>query len=208
MRRGGLIAAVLWALSAAPALAQPAPPADAIDALLRQKAVDPDEPETAATGSRVDPEPALPAQPQPYVPPRPLLTEPVFIHETGKSPDGPPTAADQAYDSRLRSSAAAVRGFQGPMEGAWTLSADGRALYALQLVDRAGFVDGSWRDLRRPGALEGSGYIDDVQRTGGDIIIRFATGIVAVLRSGGGQWTGQLTEGGRTEAATLARRAP
>lgn len=208
MPRGGLIVAFSWALGAAPALAQPAPPADAIDALLRQKAVDPDEPDTAATGSRVDPDPVLPGQPQPYVPQRPLLTEPVFIHETGKSPDGPPTAADQAYDSRLRASAAAVRGFQGPMEGAWTLSADGRALYALQLVDRGGFIDGAWRDLRRPGALEGSGYIDDVQRTGGDITIRFADGIVAVLRPADGRWTGKLTEGGRTEAATLARRAP
>lgn len=208
MRRIGRIAAVLWALSAAPALAQPAPPADAIDALLRQKAVDPDEPDTASNGSRVDPEPVLPPQPQPYVPARPLLTEPVFIHETNKSPDGPPTAADQAYDSRLRASAAAVRGFQGPMEGAWTLSADGRALYALQLVDRGGFVDGSWRDLRRPGALEGSGYIDDVQRTAGDMTIRLTNGIVAVLRAADGRWTGKLTEGGRSETATLARRAP
>jgi hypothetical protein len=160
----------------------------------------------------VEADPGPPAQPQAalpqaYAPARPILTEPVFLHELGKAPDGPPTAADQAYDSRLRSSAAAVRGFQGPMEGAWTLSAGGRAVYALQLVDRGGYVDGAWRDLRRTGALDGSGFIDEVQRAGGgDVTIRFAEGIVAVLRGADGRWTGQLTEGGRTETVTLARR--
>jgi hypothetical protein len=207
IRRGARwMAAVVLALGAAPALAQPAP-ADPIDALLRQKAVE-EEPDVAATGSSaVDPDPLPPAQPQAYVPARPILTEPVFLHEVGKAPDGPPTAADQAYDSRLRSSAAAVRGFQGPMEGAWTLSAGGRAVYALQLVDRGGYVDGAWRDLRRTGALDGSGFIDEVQRAGGDVTIRFAAGIMAVLRARDGQWTGRLTEGGRTETVTLVRRA-
>jgi hypothetical protein len=206
--RGGLIAAVVLALGVAPALAQPAAPApaDPIDALLRQKTIE-EEPDVAATGSAtVEPDPVLPVQPQPYVPARPILTEPVFLHEVGKAPDGPPTATDQAYDSRLRSSAAAVRGFQGPMEGAWTLSAGGRAVYALQLVDRGGYVDGAWRDLRRMGALDGSGFIEGDRAGGGDVTIRFAEGIVAVLRAADGRWTGQLTEGGRTEAVTLARR--
>jgi len=203
--RGGLIAAVALALGAAPALAQPATPADPIDALLRQKTIE-EEPDVAATGSTVIDADPLPAQPQAYIPARPVLTEPVFLHEVGKAPDGPPTAADQAYDSRLRSSAAAVRGFQGPMEGAWTLSAGGRAVYVLQLVDRGGYVDGAWRDLRRAGALDGSGFIDEIQRAGGDVTIRFAEGIVAVLRAADGRWAGQLTEGGRTEAVTLVRR--
>lgn len=206
VREASVGAAMALALAAAaPASAQPPAPADPIDALLRQS-VDPDEPDTAATGARVDPDPLLPAQPQAYVPPRPVLTEPVFLDETGKAPDGPPTPADQAYDSRLRSSAAAVRGYQGPMEGGWTLMAAGRPLYVLQLVDRGGYVDGAWRDLRRPGATEGSGYIDDVQRSGGAMTIRLAAGIVVVLHAADGRWTGQLTEGGKTEAATLSRR--
>lgn len=201
----GAIMAVALALVAAPALAQPAEP-DPIDALLRQKTIE-EEPDVAATGSSVvEPDPALPARPQAYVPARPILTEPVFVHEVGKAPDGPPTEADEAYNARLRASAATVRGFQGPMEGAWTLTAGGRGVYALQLVDRGGYVDGAWRDLRRTGALDGSGFIDEVQRSGGDVTIRFAEGIVAVLRAADGRWAGQLTEGGRSEAATLVRR--
>ena len=205
-RGAGRIAAAVLALGAAPALAQPAAPADPIDALLRQEAIE-EEPDVAAPDPRViDADPTQPARPQTYAPTRPILTEPVFLHEVGKAPDGPPTAADQAYDSRLRSSAAAVRGFQGPMEGAWMLSAGGRPVYALQLVDRGGHVDGAWRDLRRTGALDGSGYIDEVRRAGGDVTIRLAADVIAVLRAADGRWTGRLTEGGRSETVTLVRR--
>lgn len=201
----GPVAMAVLALAAAPALAQP-PADDPIDALLRQKPIDTEEPDVAGPDPS-GPSP-LPAQPQPYVPARPILTEPVFLDELGKSPDGPPTPADQAYDARLRSSAAAVRSFQGPMEGGWTLSIGGRDAYALQLVDRGGWVDGAWRDLRRPGAPGASGFIEDVRRAGGDLTFRFAEGLVAVLRPSQGRWIGQLTEGGKSEAATMVRRVP
>lgn len=205
-RAAALIAMAVLALAAAPAHAQPPPPEDPIDALLRQKPVQTEEPDVASPDPS-DPSP-LPAQPQPYVPARPILTEPVFIDEVGKSPDGPPSAADQAYDARLRSSAAMVRSFQGPMEGGWTLSAGGRDVYALQLIDRGGWVDGAWRDLRRPGARDASGFIEGVRPSGGGVTFQLAAGAVAVLRASQGRWTGQLTEGGRTEAATLVRRGP
>lgn len=198
--RAGLIAILLTVLAAGPALAQPPAdePEDAIDQLLRE--VDPEAPEIELEGT--------PARPQPYAPPpRPILTEPVFIHETHKTPEGPPTPNDQAYDSRLRASASAVRSFQGPMEGAWTLSAGGREAYVLQLIDRGGWVDGAWRDLRRPGALEGSGFIEGVPRTSGDLTFRLSEQVWATLRPADGRWTGQLTEAGRSEAATLVRRA-
>lgn len=198
--RAGLIVVLCAALAAAPAFAQPSPddqPEDAIDQLLRE--VDPEAPE-------IEPE-APPART--YAPPRPALTEPVFIHETGKAPDGPPSASDAAYDQRLRASAATVRSFQGPMEGAWTLSAGGRDVYALQLIDRGGWIDGAWRDLRRPGALEGSGFIEGVPRTGGgDLTFRLSEHVVATLRPADGLWTGQLREGDRREAVTLVRRGP
>jgi hypothetical protein len=206
------LAAVLMlaALAAAPAQAQPGP--DPIDALLRPppKDADVEEPDTAATGSAVEPDPTLPAAPQayrPYIPPpRPTLTAPVFVNETGKNPDAPPTPTEAAYDSRLRSSAASVRGFQGPMEGGWTLAAGGRPLYAFQLVDKNGSVEGAWRDLRRTGALNASGFFDIVERTGGDLTFRFDGGGVAVLRPDGGRWSGQLTEGGHSEAVSLIRQ--
>ncbi|HEY0650723.1 hypothetical protein [Phenylobacterium sp.] len=204
-RAAALIATAVLALAAAPALAQP-PPDDPIDALLRQKPVETEEPDVAAPDP-VERNP-LPAQPQPYVPARPFLTEPVFLDQVGKSPDGPPSPADQAYEARVRSSAAAVRSFQGPMEGGWTLLIGGRDAFALQLIDRGGWVDGAWRDLRRPGARDASGFIEEVRRAGGDLTFRFAEGIVAVLRPSQGRWTGQLTEGGKSEAATMVRRTP
>jgi hypothetical protein len=211
IRPRAIAAAMLAALAAAPAHAQ-APPADPSDVLLRPlpKDADVEEPDTAAAGSRVEPDPDLPGGPQPYQryvpPPHPTLTSPVFVNETGKNPDAPATPTEAAYDSRLRSSAASVQGFQGPMDGGWTLSAGGRPLYALQLVDRNGAVDGAWRDLRRAGALDASGFFDIVERTDGDLTFRFTDGIVAVLHARGGAWTGELIEAGRREAVTLARR--
>jgi hypothetical protein len=196
--RGALIAVGFAACAAAPAFGQ-APPADPIDALLRAPAK-PVETE--------EPDPILPRGPSPYVPPPPVLTVPVFVHETGKAPDGPPSPTDQAYDSRLRSSAASAQGFQGPLEGGWTLSMGGRELYVLQLIDRNGYVEGAWRDLRRTGALDGSGFIDEIQRVGGGITFRFSAGAVAVLHAAEGRWTGRLTEAGRTETVSLTRRNP
>ena len=219
IRAGGPVALTLALLAGAPALAQPQPqPAtDAIDALLRPppKDADVEEPDTAATGSQVEadpslPEPTLPSGPQPYrpyvPPPHPTLTAPVFIHETGKSPDGPPSPAEAAYDTRLRSSAASVQTFLGPLDGGWTLSRGGQALYAVELTDRNGAVEGAWRDLRRVGALTATGFFDIVERSGGALTFRFTDGVVAVLHPEGGRWAGELTEGGHREAVTLARR--
>ncbi|MBL8772438.1 MAG: hypothetical protein JNK30_13735 [Phenylobacterium sp.] len=172
----------LWA----PAAAQPSSAADPIGEILGQRAIEPEEPRA----------------------PAPRLTRPVMLHETGRSPDAPPSPADVAYDSRLKSSAASAQGFQGRLEGAWTLSAGGREAYAVQLVDRNGSVEGAWRDLRRPGALDGSGYIEAVERAGEDVILRLPGGTVATLRPQGDRYSGELTERGRTEPATLARRTP
>jgi len=204
-------ALIAGVLIAAPAQAQPAP--DPIDALLRPlpKDADVEEAEAEAPESAADAVADLPAGPQPYSPyvppPHPTLTAPVFVHETGKNPDAPPTVAEAAYDGRLRSSAASVRGFQGPMDGGWTLAAGGRPLYAFQLVDKNGAVEGAWRDLRRPGALDASGFFEIVERTGADLTFRFEGGGVAVLRPEGARWSGQLTEGGRSEAVSLTRQA-
>jgi hypothetical protein len=166
---------------AAAAQQPPAPPAqpDPIGALLDQI---PDEPDEAAEAP----------------PPRAAAL--------------PPKAASQlndlALDSRIRASSASVQRFQGPLDGGWTLSAGAADLYALQLADRGNApVEGAWRDLRRPGALDASGFIDEIERTDADLTLRFAGGRVAVLHGGGdGRWSGELTEGGQTRAVTLRRR--
>lgn len=189
-RAAGVLAPLL--LAAAPAATQ-TPSPDAIDAILGQPA---------------PPAPTEPAEASPrYVPPPPRLSSPVFVHETGRNPDGPATAADLAYDGRLRSSAASAQGFHGPLDGGWTLAAGGRDLFVLQLTDRNGVLEGAWRDLRRPGALDASGFVDQAERAGPDVTLRFS-GAVAVLRAVETGWTGELTEAGRTEPVRLTRRNP
>ncbi|PZQ64489.1 MAG: hypothetical protein DI570_05290 [Phenylobacterium zucineum] len=183
---GALLGLLILTATAARAQ-EPAP--DAIDAILRAPADD------------------QPPEPNPPPEPRPSHGKPVFIHETGRTTDGPGTEADRAYDARLRMSASAARSFQGPLEGGWTLNAGGRDLFVLELIDRTGFVEGAWRDLRRPGALDASGLIDAADRMSGDVTLRISEAVL-VLRPAASGWAGELTEAGRTEAARLTRRGP
>jgi hypothetical protein len=204
-----LVVGFVAALAATGALAQPPDLSDPIDQLLRKglaKDADPDEPDTAATGARVEPDPKPASR---YVPPpRSTLTAPVFLEETGRNPDAPPSAADLAYDNRIRASMAAAQGFSGPLEGGWTMVAGARELFVLQLIDRRGAVEGAWRDLRRQGvAGSGSGFVDEALSTSDGVTLRFA-GDVAVLRLAAGRWSGELTEAGRTEPVSLRRRNP
>jgi hypothetical protein len=219
MRRAALF--LLIAAAALPARAQaPAPGVDIIGALLdptgHSDSRDSDEPDTAGQKPVRGPDPTLAGLPPPSAapPPRPQLTAPVHIEETGKTPDAPPTPRDIAYDSRLRASFASAQSFQGPLEGGWMLTAQGVDLYALQLVDRRDRLEGVWRDVRRKGALDASGLVDDIQRVDSDVTLRFtpkpgAPDAVAVLHGGGdGRWSGELTEGTQRRPVVLRRSGP
>ena len=196
----------------APAGAQPADP---IGDLLDQA---PDEPDEAAEKlAPLPPEPPTqPPTPIPYASVRPRLTAPVHLEETGKNPDAPPSVDEIAYDTRLKSSAASAQGFQGPLDGGWTLATkDAGDLYALQLVDRPDRLEGVWRDLRRKGALGASGLVDDIQRVGQELTLRFsaegdvAAAVTAVLHgTDDGHWSGELTEGGKQRSVVLRRQNP
>src|SRR6185312_2330982 len=178
-----IVSALFAAGLAAPAWGQApaapdAAPRDVIGSLLDQHGQAPgdeDEPDTASEShTGVETEPELPPGAAPDRPlPRPRLSAPVHLEETGKTPDSPPTVRDMAYENRIRSSFASAEGFQGPLDGGWTMSAGGQDLYALQIVDRRDRLEGVWRDVRRKGALNASGLVDDMQRQGGDLILRF-----------------------------------
>lgn len=71
------------------------------------------------------------------------------------------------------------------MDGGWTLMAGGRALYAFQLADRNGAVEGAWRDPRRAGALDATGFFEIVERTGAGLTFRLTDEIVAELHPEG-----------------------
>lgn len=209
--------------AALPATAQPAaPPRDEIGALLDRSVPPPkdeDEPDTAGQ-PRTAPDPELGLVPRTVAPapyaaaPRPQLDAPVHVDETGKTPDAPPTLRDMAYDSRIRSSFASAESFQGPLDGGWTLSANGQDLYALQLVDRRDRLEGVWRDIRRKGSLNASGLVDDLHRQGSDLILRFTpapgapTTVATLHDSVNGLWAGEMVEGAAKRAVTLRRTSP
>lgn len=216
-RAGALVALGLALLAWAPARAQaPASPsADPIDALLRLRQASPatplpdDEPDTAAGGGRTDPDPVVPsARVAPAPRPAVTLTAPVRLEDTGRSPDGPPSPADLAYDGRIRASMASAQSFLGPLDGGWTLMAGPKALFVLQLSDRNGVVEGAWRDPERPGQPGASGLIDDIAREGDDLRLSFA-GVTGVLHAGAdGRWAGEIVEAGRPRPVRLVRRNP
>ncbi len=137
-----------------------------------------------------------------------LADRPVHVDETGRSPDGPLSATETAYDTRLRSSMSSALAFQGPMDGGWVLVAGSRELFAFQLVDRDGLIAGAWRDPARPGALEASGFVDQVERTALGLTLRFADRTIELRRGTDGQLIGEFTVAARTERVTLRRRDP
>lgn len=129
----------------------------------------------------------------------------------------PPSRANPStagYDARIRQSFAAAQAYSGPLEGGWTLAAQGEGrLFDLRFVDRAGKLEAVWRDLRRTGALGASGVVDEVERTGGKLSLRFSPmeGVtdVATLSAGpANTWSGELSENGRKRAVSLAKTSP
>ncbi|HEX2814903.1 MAG TPA: hypothetical protein VHN39_00810 [Phenylobacterium sp.] len=218
-----LMMATAMAAGAQPAPAPASAPRDAIADLIDRSVPPPkdeDEPDTAGQ-PRAAQEPEIDStvapQPGPQVPfapaPRQQLTAPVRIDETGKTPDAPLTVRDMVYDARIRSSFASAESFQGPLDGGWTLTERGDVdRYALQIVDRRDRLEAVWRDLRRAGSLNASGLVDDIQRTGPDLTLRFASGDIACLISlhqgADGRWIGDLARGDQHFTVTLRRTSP
>jgi hypothetical protein len=197
-------AALLATLLAAavPAAAQPADPIG--DILARH--TDEDSAESGRVQPKLDAEPDVPDTP---TGPAPHLAAPVNVEETGKTPDRPPTTRDLAYESRIRASFANAQGFQGPLDGGWTLAAAGGGdLYAFELADKGrGVVEGAWRDLHRTGAPAASGFIDRIERVGEEMTLTFDDGVTARLVEGPAGWAGQLLAHGQSRPVSL-RRSP
>jgi hypothetical protein len=161
----------------------------------------------------VSPPSSPPAYARPYEPPprRPTLTEPVFVDQLGRTPEAPLSGVELSYEQRLRASFAAAQGLQGGLDGAWTLrSPTGAPIYALQIVDQGrGDLGGSWRDLSRQGALDASGFLDDVRQSGGQLVLRFSpragVRVHAALNAAGAGWSGELEQNGDRIPVTLVR---
>ncbi len=163
--------------------------------------------------------PAVVSLPPAYAPPpppasrRPLLTAPVTVDEYDKTPEAPLNAVELGYESRLRSSFASAQGMQGPMDGAWVLrTRSGETLYSFLLVDKGGgTLEGAWRDPRRRGSPDASGFLVDIQRVGSQVTASFyprpGAGVATLMLNpvSGGEWSGDLLEGRDRTAVTLRR---
>lgn len=228
--------AALVATAAPPAFAQDV--VDPIGALLDQSpAMDEDQAE--ALGAPPAPQaapraPYAPRGPAPYTPrpvapynpapsaytpqtytrpAAPKLSVPVHVDEYDKTPEAPLYGAELGYETRLRSSFASAQGMQGPLDGAWTLSTTGgQPLYSLLFVDKGrGQLEGAWRDPRRRGATDSSGFMAGVQRIGSQLSASFqpypgaAATTITLNPATGGAWSGVLDEGGTRTTVTLKR---
>lgn len=158
---------------------------------------------------------APPARAQPVTPD----TDPVTIDQVARTPGGPLTPEDQAFDQQVRQSYAAADSRQGPLEGLWRLSrSDGAPLFSFQLTDLPqGGVEGAWRDLRRTSALGGSGFIAEIYRDGETLRLSLyerdgdpATEIILSpsgtgAGAGAGEWTGSLWDDHAKLPVTMKR---
>lgn len=149
-------------------------------------------------------------------PPRPsdtIASQPVFLDER-RAVAGELTPEERSYEARLRASFDSAQGLQGPLDGGWMLSmASGADLYALRFVDRgSGALEGAWRDARRPGALDGFGFLDHIERSGGKVTLRFSPRpgapptVITLSSAGQDQWSGEMIESGTPRSVTLRRR--
>ncbi len=237
-RRGAMLAALTALLAAGSAQAQEADPIGDLLGADEPVATAPppvtelpaQSPPPPAPVSQPPPPQAPPPQPRPAAVPSPgpapaaappavrrpeatIASQPVFLDER-QAVAGQLSAEERSYEARLRASYASAQGLQGPLDGGWALmTLAGQDLYALRFVDRgSGPLEGAWRDSRRPGALDGFGFLDEVDRRGGEVTLRFSPRqgapptVITLSATPDGQWSGDLMENGVPRNVVMRRR--
>jgi hypothetical protein len=134
----------------------------------------------------------------------------------------PPT--EDAREAAVRGAFAEAEALRGGLDGRWRLSgADGAPLYIFQFAD-SGYsadprsatpwtptIEGAWRDLQREGAIDSSGFVTAIERTGGAVVIRFYNRdpshpqVVTLTQGSGGDWTGALDADGARRNVVMNR---
>ncbi len=145
--------------------------------------------------------PAAGAQPAPAGP---------HVEDPSKLPEPPKSVPDATYDARVLSSAASAELFQGPLDGGWTLASPQKGdLYALEVIDKRDRLEGAWRDLRRARDPDGSGVIDQIQRTPTGLEMQFAPkGQAPVRVSLKRDLQGEMEQAGIRAPVSLRRTHP
>ncbi len=230
-----LTATCVALLAAAPAMAQSADPiGDLLGGEGPLATAPPPAPEPAPEPASTAPPPTATPAPTPAPAPRPqarpappptaiqaplprpertIASQPVFLDER-QAVAGQLSAEERSYEARLRASYESAQGLQGPLDGGWALmTAAGQDLYALRFVDRgSGPLEGAWRDARRPGALDGFGFLDHIERRGGQVTLRFTPRrgapptVITLSAAAEGQWSGDMVEDGAPRTVVMRRR--
>ena len=135
----------------------------------------------------------------------------------------PPT--EDAREAAVRAAYAAAEALRGALDGRWRVSsADGAGLYDFQFADSGvspdprsatpwtPTIEGAWRDLRRDGAIDSSGFVTSITRDGTALVIRFYDRdpgrpkvVTLTQRAGGVVWTGSLDDGTGSRPVTMSR---
>jgi hypothetical protein len=152
------------------------PPAPAGPAAPTEQVMIVPAPAAAAPASAYASTPTTTIYGAPVAPPPSAEPRPVFIDDRGATPDAPPTAGDLAYQNRVLGVFRAAQGRQGALDGRWRVNADGVDVYILQFADPGAGesrIEGAWRNVRREGGLDASGFIDQVSRENDEVVVRF-----------------------------------
>jgi len=153
-----------------------------------------------------------PASPSPAPTPESTGEEP----QTGPAPadvQGQGAEAQEAWEARLHAAYDNAEARQGPLDGRWRLAGvGGDELFVFVLSDTgAPDLVGAWRDVRRGGGSDGSGYLSITGRTADGIAIRFtepgasAETIIQLRPTADGSWGGEMTESGAVRSVAMSR---
>jgi hypothetical protein len=150
-----------------------------------------------------------PPPPAPVTPaPAPSATEAAPPEPAPAQPPPPMGGAEVVGGFRAAEAA------RGPLEGRWRLRlGDGQPLYSFEISDSGGApdaraaapqapqIEGAWRDLRHPDALDASGVLVVVKRDLGQLVILFYEGqppqsvTVTLEPVSPAAWSGELVAG-------------
>jgi hypothetical protein len=148
----------------------------------------------------------------PPVTPTPAAPTPASPALQPDEPDAPAVDVPGQPPAKISDAYNAAESRLGPLDGTWrVIGQAGEVLYVLQLDDPGGGgdLDGAWRDPRRLGAGDSTGFLAAVRRVGDDLEIRFEGGLfpkrIALKPVAGGGWAGELIHDGPKQAVTMKR---
>jgi len=174
----------------------------------------------AAQPAAPDPDSPPPPAPPPASSPPSATAEPPSIDSILEQEP----LTEDARQAAVRGAFDAAQARRGSLDGRWRLSGGGgEVLYIFQFTDpgqtpdprsttpSVPVIEGAWRDPRRAGSADGSGFLASVQREGAALTVRFPDPDSAHFRSvtlharASGDWAGQLEGAGAPQSVVMTR---